>query len=80
MCYTGALVGRIEGKTITREDAHRLAEGAGLIVKKNVSKQLDLLVVADPDSQSTKARRARELGIRVMAEAVFWPAIGAPVD
>ena len=80
VCFTGSLVGRIRGETVTREDAHQLAEEAGLVVKNNVSKQLDLLVVADPDSQSGKARRARELGIRVMAEAVFWPAIGAEVD
>ena len=51
-----------------------------LIVKHNVSKGLDLLVVADPDSQSGKARKARELGVRVMAEAVFWSTIGATVD
>jgi NAD-dependent DNA ligase len=29
------------------------------------------LVVADSDSMSTKARKARELGIRIVSEAVF---------
>ena len=63
-----------------RDEAHRLAEEAGLVIRKNVSKGLDLLVVADPDSQSGKARRARELGTRVMAETVFWSTIGITVD
>ncbi len=79
VCFTGALAGTIEGHLITRAEAQELATQAGLIVKGGVNKGLDLLVVADPDSQSGKARRARELGTRVMAEAVFWRAIGAPV-
>lgn len=80
VCFTGALAGMIDGDLITRAEAQKLATQAGLIVKAGVSKGLDLLVVADPDSQSGKARRARELGTRVMAEAVFWRAIGAPVS
>ncbi len=80
VCFTGALIGRIDGDLITRSEAQELATQAGLIVKTGVSKGLDLLVVADPDSQSGKAKRARELGTRVMAEAVFWRAIGAQVD
>jgi DNA polymerase-3 subunit epsilon len=69
----------IDGDLITRTEAQQLATDAGLIVKTNVSKGLDLLVVADPDSQSGKAKRVRELGIRVLAEAVFWRSIGADV-
>lgn len=80
VCFTGALAGTLDGAPITREHAQRLATDAGLVIKKNVSKGLDLLVIADPDSQSGKATRARELGTRVMAEAVFWQAIGAPVS
>lgn len=80
VCFTGALAGMMDGDLITRAEAQELATQAGLIVKGGVSKGLDLLVVADPDSQSGKARRARELGTRVMAEAVFWRAIGAPVS
>ena len=80
VCFTGALVGRIDGELISRDEAHRFAEEAGLVVKNTVSKKLDLLIVADPDSRSGKARRARELGTRVMAEAVFWPTIGVTVD
>lgn len=72
-------VGTFDGRPITRDDAHRLAADAGLTVKANVSKGLDVLVVADPDTQSGKATKARQLGTRVMAEPVFWQAIGAPL-
>ncbi len=80
MCFTGALLGRIDGAPITRKQAHRLAEAAGLIVRDRVTRDLDILVVADPYTQSGKARIAARYGTRVMAEAAFWQAIGVEVD
>jgi DNA polymerase-3 subunit epsilon len=80
VCFTGELTDHIDGERIDRERAVQLAAAAGLIVKNNVSKKLGLLVVSDADSASGKARRARELGIRVMAPPVFWRAIGVKVD
>jgi ATP-dependent Lhr-like helicase len=80
VCFTGALVGRIDGDLITREEAHQFAEQAGLIVKTGVTKGLDLLVVADPDTQSGKARKAADYGTRVIAEQVFWSVIGVATD
>jgi len=56
------------------------AAAAGLVVAPRVTKALDVLVVADPDSLSSKARKAREYGTRIMAEAVFWQAIGVSVE
>lgn len=79
MCFTGALSATLEGVPITRPVAERLAAGAGLPVARNVTKGLDLLVVADPDSQSGKARRGREIGTRVLAERVFWQSLGLDV-
>jgi DNA polymerase-3 subunit epsilon len=80
VCFTGDLQGTLGGHPITRETAQALATNAGLMVAKSVTKRLDLLVVADPDSQSSKARKAREYGTRIMVESVFWRSIGAPVD
>ena len=57
-----------------------MAAAAGLIVASRVTKTLDLLVVADPDSLSSKARKARQYGTRIMAEAVFWQAIRISVE
>lgn len=79
VCFTGALVGTLDGAPITRAQAQEFAAAAGLVVKTGVSKGLDLLVVADPDSQSGKAMKARQLGTRVIAEPVFWRLIDAPV-
>ncbi len=80
VCFTGSLAGRLGGEPITRDRAEQLAAAAGLIVAPRVTKGLDLLVVADPHSLSSKARKAREYGIRIMAEAVFWQAIGVAAE
>lgn len=80
VCFTGALSGQLDGQPITRAQAEQLAAAAGLIVAPRVTKTLDLFVVADPNSLSSKARKAREYGSRIMAEAVFWRAIGISVE
>lgn len=40
---------------------------------------MKILVVADPDTMSGKAKKARDNGTRIMAQAAFWKAIGAAV-
>lgn len=72
LCFTGEMEwGR-------REDLEALAVSNGLIIKTGVSRQLDILVIADPDSQSGKARKARELGVRILSEARFLHLMGNP--
>ncbi|HEY1600528.1 MAG TPA: exonuclease domain-containing protein [Pirellulales bacterium] len=80
VCFTGALACRLGGEAITRENAQQLAEAAGLIVADGVTKSLDVLVVADPNSLSSKAEKARKYGTRIMAEQAFWRSIGVSVD
>lgn len=80
VCFTGALECCYEGQTVTRELAEALATKAGLIPQERVTKKLDILVIADPDSMSSKARKAREYGTRIMAESSFWTAIGVEVS
>lgn len=80
VCFTGELVSRIAGQPITRELAEELASKAGLIVKSGVTKKLDLLVCADSHTQSGKAKKAREYGIRIISEPAFWRAIGVNVQ
>jgi DNA polymerase-3 subunit epsilon len=48
----------------------------GLLVRSNVSKKLDILVIADPESQSGKAQKAREYGTRLMSEDAFLRLLG----
>jgi DNA polymerase III subunit epsilon len=79
VCFTGELRSSIDGELVTRTDAEHLAAQAGLIVLRGVTKKLDILVLADPDTQSGKAKKARGYGTRLMAEAVFWNELGVRV-
>jgi len=80
VCFTGTLLCAHNGRLITRDDAHALAERAGLNIATRVTKKLDVLVVADPNSLSGKAQKARQYGTRIIAETAFWPMIGVEVD
>ena len=65
-----------------REQWQAEAEAAGLVVGEAVNKRTQLLVAADPDSMSGKAKKARQYGIpvvhpvayRAMVEALLLPA------
>jgi DNA polymerase-3 subunit epsilon len=80
VCFTGTLMCTLDGQAITRDAAQELATKAGLKVAASVTKALDILVVADPNSLSSKAQKARKYGTRIIAEAVFWRSIGVNVD
>jgi DNA polymerase-3 subunit epsilon len=80
VCFTGTLTCYHAGQLITRDIAHELAEQAGMVVESRVTKKLDMLVVADPDSLSGKTKKAREYGVRIVAETAFWSMIGAEVS
>jgi NAD-dependent DNA ligase len=60
--------------------AQALAQGAGLEIRDSVTRDLDILVVADPKTLSTKGRKARENGCRVIAEMEFWRLLGVKTD
>lgn len=76
VCFTGQLQCCLDGEPISREQAAALAADAGLEVAQSVTKKLDILVVADPHSQSGKAKKARQYGVRIIHEAVFWKSLG----
>jgi len=80
VCFTGELQCHHNGQMISRELAEDLAIRAGLVVADSVTKNLDLLVLADPHTQSGKAKRARQYGIRIMHELAFWKTIGVKVE
>lgn len=52
-----------------RSEWKEILEARGLIVKGGVSKKVKLLIAADPDSLSGKAKKAREYGIPIVGEA-----------
>ncbi len=80
VCFTGASVCTLGGIPLSREAQERIAGELGMVVKSGVSRKLDVLVLADPDSQSGKAGKAEELGVRRMAEPAFWRALGVEID
>lgn len=80
VCFTGASVVTIGGEQLSREDQEGLAEEAGMVVKSGVSRKLDILVLANPDSRSGKSKLADERGVRKIAEPVFWRALGVDID
>lgn len=80
VCFTGESQCCYLGQTIPREMATELAMNRGIIVVEFVTKKLDVLVVADPLTQSGKAKKARKYGLRIMHEAVFWKLLGVEVE
>lgn len=80
VCFTGAFRCCLDGRPISRKTAIEAAENAGMTVLKSVTKCLDFLVVADPHSQSGKARKARQYGTRMLSESVFWNMLGMDVE
>lgn len=72
ICFTGELTGTMNGRPISREFAQSIATRNGMIVKSGVSRKLDYLVMADVESDSGKAVKARAYGTRILSEAHFW--------
>ena len=65
ICFTGKL------DTMSRSDASKKAEAAGFEVLGGVKKGLTYLVTNTPDSGSSKNRKAKELGTKVIDEQTF---------
>jgi DNA polymerase-3 subunit epsilon len=64
ICFTGEM-------SMPRSDLQALALASGLHVSAGVSKKTTMLVCADADSLSGKARKARDLGVTVISEPKF---------
>lgn len=57
--------------TLSRTDIEARATATGLRVTNSVSAKTALVIAADPYTQSGKANRARQLGVRMVTEQVF---------
>lgn len=72
-CFTGAINAlKPDGKHFTRDDMHALVLKNGGNVQEGVNKTLTYLVMADPESTKTKAKKARELGTKILSEEEFF--------
>jgi NAD-dependent DNA ligase OB-fold domain len=76
--------GSITGKTfaltgkmpLTRDEYVRKIEQSGGKVASSVSGKTDFLVIADPNSTSTKAKKARDLGVKLISPEELEKMIG----
>ena len=80
ICFTGKFRCKIEGEPVKRSKAEEIAIKRGMFIKKNVTRNLDFLVTADPHSMSGKAKQARKYSTRIIAEPVFWQMMGVQVE
>lgn len=64
ICFTGK-------SPKPRKEMSSLAEAAGASVSSSVTNSTTVLVIADPDSQSSKAVKAREMGIILISPEEF---------
>ena len=82
VCFTGAAVDA-RGRNIERSHLEDLARSRGYVPTNNATKTgCDLLVAADPASQSGKAAKARKFGIPIVSLEDFLAAreVGATVS
>lgn len=71
---------KISGKTIVitgtlshpRNEFEQAILEAGGKLGSTISKNTDALIIADPNSNSSKAKKARELGVTLWSEEDFW--------
>lgn len=76
-CFTGKIESVDEnGDRYTRKKLEKIVEETGNIVAKSVTKTLDYLVVADPNSTSSKVKKAKKDGIKVISEEEFFEIVG----
>lgn len=65
ICFTGKL------KTFTRSAASAACVRAGLCPVPNVGVGVTYLVAADPDSGSSKMKKAKKYGVKIISEEEF---------
>jgi DNA ligase (NAD+) len=65
VCFTGAM-------KMKRPVLEKMAADAGAEVKNSVGKGLTYLVIADPNSTTSKAQAARKLGTKLITEDEFF--------
>jgi DNA polymerase-3 subunit epsilon len=80
VCFLGEPISAIRGRPVLRTEAELIAAAAGLVIARRLTPAVDIAVVTDPVTQTARVDRARELGVQVVAERVFWPTLGVQVD
>lgn len=76
-CFTGdiPITNPDTNSPYTRKEFQAFVEKFGGVNKTGVSKKLDILVMADPNSTSTKAKKAKDMGVELWSCEKFLQAI-----
>jgi DNA ligase (NAD+) len=69
VCFTGK-------SPMKRPEMSQLAESAGASISSSISSNTTILVIADPESKSAKAVKARKMGIKLMSPDDFLSQVG----
>lgn len=80
VCFSGTLRCRVPGTMDTKEMAESHAVRLGAKIQKRLSKNLDVLVVTDPNATSNTISKAREYGVTIIAEPAFWGLVGVQLE
>ena len=75
-CFTGG-INKVDdsGVRYTRTRMWALVEANGGVVHEDVKAGTTYLVQADPDSQSSKTKKALKLGVKILGEDAFFESI-----
>jgi NAD-dependent DNA ligase len=71
IAFTGQMINRDGGK-LHRDEARRIANSVGFVWTDGVKHGCTHLVAANLDLQTTKALKAREIGVTIMTPNEFW--------
>ncbi len=76
-CFTGAIqrIDPLTEKRLTRKQLEEMVKANGGRSLKDVTSKLDHLVMANPDSKSSKAKKARALEVNILSEEEFFALI-----
>jgi DNA ligase (NAD+) len=73
-CFTGAIqrIDPLTEKRLTRKQLEEMVKANGGRSLKDVTSKLNHLVMANPDSKSSKAKKARDLEVNILSEEEFF--------
>jgi NAD-dependent DNA ligase len=74
-----AVTGKLEGFS-SREDFKKLVEKFGGKVANTITKKVEYLITDDPDCDSSKIRKAEELGIEILNPCEFFDIYGIALE
>lgn len=80
LVFSGGFNCAYEGVKVTKKVATDFAQQHGFVVENSVTASINLLVLKDIESTSSKAKAARESGTEIMGDLDFFRMLGVEVD